>query len=242
MIRIAICDDSEKDANSLKLFCKGSNIVDKLDITVFNNGFDLLKSHSLNKFDILFLDVDMPEIDGISMGKEIRKTDHNSIIIFVTAYPEYAIVGYECEAFFYLLKPSSISKIESVLKRAIEKIGLSHKTHAIKIQNKTIALPITSINYIECCKRHIIYHTDSGDYTTTEKLSSVYESLNKYGFYQVHQGYIVNFSKVKDFDGYTVILKNNCKVLISVRKKREVLLAYSRYVEKLQWMFFLILL
>ena len=65
-------------------------------------------------------------------------------------------------------------------------------------------------------------------------VSLIYESLNKYGFYQVHQGYIVNFSKVKDFDGYTVVLKNNCKVLISVRKKREVLLAYSRYVEKLQ--------
>lgn len=61
----------------------------------------------------------------------------------------------------------------------------------------------------------------------------MYESLSKYGFYQVHQGYIVNFAKVKDFDGYTVVLKNNDKVLISVRKKKEVLLAYSRYIEKL---------
>jgi DNA-binding LytR/AlgR family response regulator len=233
MLRIAICDDSEKDANSLKHFCEASNDIEKLSITVFNNGLDLLKSHSQNRFDILFLDVDMPEIDGISIGKEIRKTDHSSIIIFVTAYPEYAIVGYECEAFFYLLKPASLSKIESVLKRAISKIGLAHKTHAIKIQNRTVALPITDIYYVECCRRHIIYHTEAGEYTTTEKLSSVYESLSKYGFYQVHQGYIVNFAKVKDFDGYTVVLKNNDKVLISVRKKKEVLLAYSRYIEKL---------
>ena len=231
MVRIAICDDSAKDVSSLKLLCESCSTSEILEISTFGSPAELLSAHYSNKYDILLLDIEMPEMNGIDLGKELRKTDTKSIIIFITAYPQYAIESYECAAFWYILKPCTKDKLNSVLNSAIEKLTSYNRSHTIKIRYKTLSLPLTNIHSIEFCKRHTVYHTSTGIYTTTERFADVYNALVKHGFYRVHQGYIVNFSKVKDFDNYTVILKNNEKVLISARKKREVLLAYARYVE-----------
>ena len=231
MVRIAICDDSAKDVSSLKLLCESCSTAEILEISTFESPSELLSAHAAKKYDILLLDIEMPEMNGIDLGKELRKTDAKSIIIFITAYPQYAIDGYECAAFWYILKPCDKDKLNSVLNMAIEKLGALSRSHTIRIHNKTLSLPLESIDYIEFCKRHTVYHTSDGIYTTTERFADVCEALGKYGFYQVHQGYIVNFAKVKDFDNYSVILKANEKVPISIRKKKEVLLAYARYVE-----------
>ena len=234
MIRIAICDDSINDANSLRLCCQSCDLSDTAEISVFYSGIELINSHQNKKFDIILLDVDMPVIDGINTGLKIRSYDKQSIIIFTTSYPQYAIDAYDCEAFHYILKPYSQEKISIVLKKAIEKLGIIHKYHKIKIQNKTQHIPIFNIFYIEYCRKHIIYHLQNHTIETTGKFADVIYELRKYGFYQVHQGYIVNLEKIKDIDKFTIILVNLEKVPISVRKKSEVLLAYAKYVEAYQ--------
>ena len=233
MIKIAICDDCKKDLLCLDDLCRKCNLNDSIRVDLYNDGEKLLLHLNKNSFDIVLLDVDMPKLNGISLGKQIRMIDQNIIIIFCTSYPQYAIEAFDCEAFSYLLKPCTAEKVQEILLRATKKLGMIHKYHIIKIQNKTLRLPISEIYYIEYCQKHIIYHSSTKKYETTGKFFEVYNELKKYGFYQVHQGYIVNLSKVKDFNGYTVILDNDQKVLISVRKKRDVLLAYTKYVEEL---------
>lgn len=233
MINIAICDDVQKDSKNLKSLCLACQLTDHLSFELYDSGNSLISNFSINKFDILFLDIDMPEHNGISIGKQIRALDKNVIIIFCTSYPQYAIEAYDCEAFYYILKPCSQEKLQQVLNRAVKKLGLLHTYHTIKIQNKSLRLPISEIYYIEYCQKHIIYHVNGKKYETTGKFSVVYDELKKYGFFQVHQGYIVNLAKVQDFKGYSAILENGQDVLISVRKKRDVLLAYAKYVEDL---------
>ena len=234
MIKIAICDDFSNDAELLERYCKSCELSDSVKVYIFSNGFDLIKSYEKNKYDIIFLDVEMPNIDGINIGMKIRNIDKQTIIVFATSYPQYAIDAYECEAFHYILKPFSQDKIFTTLKRAVDKLGIIHKYHKIKIKNKTIQIPISDIYYIEYCRKHINYHLQNNVIVTTGKFSDVINELQKYGFYQVHQGFAVNLQKIKDIDKFTIILVNLEKVPISVRKKSEVLLAYAKYVEAYQ--------
>ena len=174
----------------------------------------------------------MPHLDGIEVGKRLRRENKDVIIIFLTSHPEFALDAYECEAFHYLLKPCSMNKLVDVLNRALSRIGILHRYHVIKTKNGSVKLPLSDIYYIECLDRHIIYHMKDGDVTTRDKLSSVYESLRPFGFCRVHQGFVVNMDKIVGIEKDSVLLSDGRSVMMSVRKKTEVSLAYMKYVEK----------
>jgi two-component system response regulator LytT len=231
MLRIAICDDSQSDSAQLEHLCRACKGVCDMEISTFTDSDLFLSECQKKPYDIVFLDVEMPAKNGIDIGKQIRRADDKVVIIFFTSYPEYAIDAYDCEAFGYLLKPISCEKLEDTLGRAIHKLSLSRQYHTVKIHNVVRRIPISDIYYVEYCRKHIIYHTRDESIETTGRFSDVLNELDKYGFYQVHQGYIVNFDKVYDFDGYNVILDDKRSVMISVRKKKEVILAYTKYVE-----------
>lgn len=235
MLKIAICDDTTGDLSQLKQMCESCKLPVSVKTYTYSTGTALLKAARQIDFDIMMLDVEMPEQNGILIGKEIRDLFPHMIIIFCTNYPQYAIEAYDCEAFYYLLKPANAERLHDILNRAIKKIGLMHTTHIVKIHNHIRPIPIADIYYIECQTRHIIYHLkdDKDDIVTSGKINEIYDELSKFGFCMVHQGYIVNLSKVKDFDGYNVILDNNVSVMISIRRKRAVLLEYAQYVEDL---------
>jgi DNA-binding LytR/AlgR family response regulator len=234
MIKLAVCDDSSLDINKLINCFESCRFTETIQISKFKSGELLVEAHKQNSFQIVLLDIDMPNLNGIDVGKMLRKCDEKVLIIFTTSYPQYAIEAYDCEAFHYLLKPISVEKLETVINRAIHKCRITKKYLKIKIQNKVIQLPISEILYIEYCRKHILYHTENRVIETVGRLCDVLDELMNYGFYQVHQGYIVNFAKVQDFCGYSVILNNGQSVMISVRKKSEVLLAYANYVEDFQ--------
>ena len=233
MIRIAICDDSAMDAEHLKSVCESCELPDSPEISVYQSGQSLLAELSAGNFDVIFLDIDMPDSNGIEVGKAIRQEKENAIIIFCTSYPQYAIEAYDCEAFHYILKPCTRERIQDVLLRAINKLGMIRKYHSIKVQNKIIKIPISDIYYVEYCQKHILYHLTDRTIETTGRFSDIYDELKKFGFYQIHQGYIVNFEKVRDFKGFTAVLEDGRNVMISIRKKSDVLLAYAKFVEKL---------
>ena len=234
MVRVAICDDSILDINTLVNCCESCHFTERIQISKFESGELLVEAHKKDPFQIVLLDVDMPKLNGITVGKMLRKSEENVLIIFTTSYPQYAIEAYDCEAFHYLLKPISAEKLETVMNRAIQKCRITKKFIKIKIQNRVIQLPISEILYIEYCQKHVLYHTENRVIETVGRFCDVLDELENYGFYQVHQGYIVNFAKVRDFSGYSVILNNGKSVMISVRKKSEVLLAYANYVEAFQ--------
>ena len=232
MFKLAICDDSARDAEYLRRLCNGFKENAELSVSAFSNGADLLSEHARVIFDIVLLDVDMPGDNGLEIGKALRAISAQTVIIFVTSYPQYAIEAYDCEAFHYLLKPCDEQKLYQVINRAISKLKVTKKYHLIKTQKMTVKLKISEIYYVECCRKHIIYHTQNDSFDTIGTLSETYDLLKEYGFFQVHQGYLVNFEKIKCFSKNDIILDNDRAVMMSVRKKKETLIAYSRYLEK----------
>lgn len=233
-MKIAICDDTLADAKHLYGICSETNILNESETEIFTSAEKLLELYKANPtcFDLLFLDVDMPQINGIELGKKIKAISPQTIIIFTTNYPQFAIDAFDCEAFHYILKPCHKEKVYSVLSKAIDKYKLTHKYHMVKVKNQIRRIAINDIYYIECCRKHIIYHLKNEVVETVDKLSSVYNALSDFGFYQIHQGYIVNFDKVYEFKDSFVVLDDGRTVIISVRKKKEVLLAYAKFTER----------
>ena len=233
MIRIAICEDVKREQQILQSLIKKTRLFSKPSFEFFENGRELIEKYNDGeRYDFVFLDVDMPLLNGLDAGKLINSIDSRAIIVFVTNYPQYAIEAYDCSAFNYLIKDSDFDRFYSVISKAVNKYRTFHQTYKITTKNGIITLNVSDIYFVECCQKHLYFHMENTVYETKKTLSEVYESLFPFGFYQVHQGYIVNFDKVKMVDGHVVVLENDEKVMISVRKKTEVMRSYSKYIRK----------
>lgn len=233
-MKIAVCDDSfEFRKELLDRIQQSIPMSEEITFYEFSSSEELLESYDEEiRYDIIFLDVEMAETSGIDAGIRIRTIDKKVIIIFVSNYSKYAIPAYDCEAFYFVVKPVVQKKFENILSKAIEKYKLIHQYYIIKNKSGIRKIPVKDILFIEIYRKHLIFHMINGRYETIGKISDALCQLCQYGFCQVHQGYLVNMNHIKAFTGYDIILDNGEKVMMSVRKKSDVLRIYADYLER----------
>lgn len=234
-MKIAICDDSPNDASYMKSLCVDVGHVDPAYISVFHHSPDLIKIYQASQrhiFDLIFLDIHMPEANGIQVGQCIRSNDPDAIIVFVTSYSQYAFNAYDCHPYHFLLKPCQPQQIQDILHEVQEQYIKNHQHYIIHTKDRTLRIPLQDIHYIEYCRRHVIYHLNGQEVETTSKLKDVLTTLQPFGFCQIHQGYIVNLEKISEIRDYDVFLSTGEKVPISTRKKSEVVLAFFNYIQR----------
>ena len=231
-MRIAICDDCKSDASEIYRILLSHPLTKTSMIDIYTSSEDFLQIlKKNNKYDVAFLDIEMPGVNGLDLGKSIKATYPDTYIVFITSYSQYSIEAFDCEAFHYLLKPLNKTKADDVISKIVRKYQEHNKFHIIKIKTQTIRIPIKDIYYIECCRKHIIYYLKDISYENVGSISAVYDELKEYGFCQIHQGYIVNMDRIQQFEKNAVILDDGRKVVVSARKRTEVLKTYSKYVE-----------
>lgn len=231
-MRIAICDDSQAARNEIICHLKQICNENEYSVEEFQSAEELLEVFSESAFDIIFLDVEMKKIDGIDAGIKIREQDSKAIIIFISNHSKYALRAYDCEAFYFIVKPIEANKFKSVVQKAIEKYKLFHQYYIIKNRGQLIKLTINDIYYVEIYRKRLIFHTKAEIYETAGKIKEAIKALAPYGFYQTHQGYLVNMNKIKDFNEFDIILDNDERVMVSIRKKADVLKAYAEHLER----------
>lgn len=195
----------------------------------FENPIDSLKYLQENKVDVVFLDINMPELDGMSLGKILTKLNPNIKIIFITAYRDYAAEAFEIKAFDYLLKPYSEKRITEVLNnltmikdnsptKEVEKINKV----TVFLDEKMVVLSLDEIYYIEVSEKESLVYTQNEIYTSKLKISKWEEILPKNKFYRTHRAYIVNLDKIKEvepwFNGTFVLKIQNLKFKVPVSR------------------------
>lgn len=213
-----------------------------------SNGKEAFKFIKRNSPDLVFLDVQMPEMDGFAVLEEIRD-ETLPTIIFVTAYDQYAIRAFDFHAVDYLLKPFSQTRFEKALLHAKERI-LEHppsdditrrqissllenyqnkaaplKRLFLKDQGKIVLLDPETINWIEADDKYVRFHTSEKKYLIRQTLNAVEAELDPQVFARVHRSYIVNLTRISElhpmFNGeYVLILNNGTKLTLS-RNYRE---------------------
>ena len=168
-VKIAICDDNETELavteQAVKEFIFSNKSNDEITLKTFRSGLDLLSfANTSIAFDLLILDIIMPDINGIALAEEIRQKNKDCKIIFLTTSPEFAVNSYDVNAFHYLIKPFQKEKLGTILKRALNDIG-EEKSESILIKDKKCLTKINlhTIVYIESVKHTINFHLIDGN-------------------------------------------------------------------------------
>lgn len=169
----------------------------------------ILRNESI---DLMFLDIEMPQISGIDFLKTLSKRPN---VILTTAYSEYAMDGYELNVVDYLLKPIAFDRFAKAVNKALEQ-GTSGQAETkpneeksadyifVKADKKLIKVRFSDISYIEGLKDYVILHTPSGRIVTLQTMKSLESKLPSTIFMRVHRSYIVNLSNVSIIEGNTI--------------------------------------
>lgn len=232
-MRIAICDDIQ-DYNIhleklLKKYMKDKEISEYV-IKIYNSGSALLKELQVGTIDFLFLDIDMPTLDGFDTAEAVKRLDRDVYIIFVTNDRGGATKGYNYNAKGYLCKPLEQNDIDSLLDRVIDdRVNLyDNGFYRIKIKKEgTAYVRLDDIIYFESFGHDIVAVTHTSKYTFLGKLETVLTELEPKGFVRIHRSYIVNMLHVfRDF-GNKVILKKNGELPVSDKFKKSLQIAFE---------------
>ncbi len=236
-MKICICDDDKIFHKEVKSFLKPFfNESNTPTITDCYSGEELIScSTSSDSFDIIFLDIEMGNINGIEAAEEIRKFSPETIIIFISSHRNYVFDAFKCEALHYIVKPITQTDFDDVFNRALNKYRLYNKCFPIKWNHTRSNLRISDIMYMEGYKRRLLVHTTKKTYDHMGKLTDAYEQLKAHGFIMVHQSFIVNMHYIHSFSKDEIILSDGQAVMVSVRKRAEALEMYDKYIQKWKW-------
>lgn len=229
-MNIAILDDLYTEAESLKHLIQecgeDNNII--CQINIYTSPDKFYTDFTKNNFSALFIDILMPETNGMELARKIRKINYFVPIIFVTTEKSYALEGYEVQAFDYLIKPPQKERISNILNR----ISSSNRECIITIKKnrQTLHIPENSILYAEARGHNVDIHTTANTHTVYMSFKGFTELLpNKKKFFIYNRGAVVNFENVSKISKDFFIMVNDEHLHISRSKIAEMKIKYAEY-------------
>ncbi len=231
MYRVSIVEDNENAGNTLIKFLNEYELQRDMifKVSLFKDALDFLQSFR-NNYDLIFMDIELPDINGMEVVRKIRAQDSKVIVIFVTNMAQYAIRGYEVDAMDFIVKPVSYSAFAIKLDRAVQRLkSTAHKVIWINERTDKRRLRVEDIKYVEVSHHNVIYHTTEGNYTTYDQLNNVQNILEPYKFALCNRYLLVNSRFVTAIEEFSVTVAGE-KLQISRNKKKSFLISLNEYL------------
>ncbi len=219
MIKIAIVDDVRVNIDYIELevnkFFGNKSI--PFSVSCYENSRNFIYDIEENQyFDIFFLDIEMPNIDGLELAKTINRTFSESYVVFITSHMEYVIEGYELNIYRYIPKFLIDKKLPLALKDLTTEILKREKeSYIIKTNSRFEKIFYKDIYYIFKEGKNSIFVTASGESRERKSISDVYNDLNSEEFLIIDRGFIVNTPHIMKIHNNLVILRNGINLSIS---------------------------
>ena len=220
MIRVAIVEDEDKEAALLEEYLQryGKKYGETFSSVRYTNAVDFLTGYR-SEYDIVFMDIELRLMDGMDACFKLREMDQKINIIFVNNMAQYAVKGYEVQAFYYIVKPISYYNLESCLGRAIKQIGLNGDDEIrLSLQKGVVRIRVSRLYYVEVAGHHLIWHTQDGNFENSGTLKAA-ESKLPAGFSRCNNCYLVNLRHVTGIDGYEVKVGEDTLAVSHARRK-----------------------
>lgn len=220
-MKIGICDDSKTDRERLRGLLEeyGQQEHQQLEYTEYESGVALCKdAEMLKSYDLVFLDINMDDMDGLKTAKQIKEVCPNLHIILVTAYMNYALDGYKVKASRFLLKDDLEQTIYECMKDMQKEIGQKAQVVCFPFVEGKISLRADEIIYIETSRHKNLFYTKNQTYSIYKKLDDIEVILKGMGFVRIHQSFLVNMNYIEKISSYIMTLNNGKE--ISVPKSR----------------------
>lgn len=228
-MRIAICDGERETTIYLKEWIEAQKTED--EVTTFFLAEDLLRSNQT--FDLVFLDIQMPGIDGIQAAKKLREEKIQSLIVFVTGEKEYVFDAFDVNAFHYLLKPIDEKKLGGVLNKARKYIrdrSLDNDSVIIKTRRNHFNIKKSEILYVESQRKKCEIYTMNRCVECYGTMKEFEELLGS-SFYRCHRGYLVNMDKITGYTADTIQLEKDQWIYLSKNRYADFVRTYMKYIK-----------
>jgi DNA-binding LytR/AlgR family response regulator len=225
MINIAICDDDVLFTGQMDTMLNDlakKSFIDT-EIEIYEDGQELADLiNQGERFDIIFLDIEMKREDGISAAKRIRKIDKNVLIVYVTSHENYMKNSFDVRPFRFLTKPMEYNVYEKCFHEACEEITTENYYFRYRYQRVNWKVLIKDILYFESQKRKILIVTEQEIFIMYGKMNEIEKNLSgeKINFLRVHQSFLVNYRHVEGQAYDHIIMDNGQTIAISEDRRR----------------------
>lgn len=224
MYRVAVVEDVPAEQDALKRYLTryGQEAGWSFDVTVYGTGDDFLQAPQ--DFDLVFMDIEMPGLDGMESAHLWRSWAPETPLVFVTNLANYALKGYEVDAFGFLVKPVGWSDFKRVMEKARALMeARDHASLAVPTRDGTYSVPYRTLAYIEVSNHDLIYHLTDRDEPLWGKgpLKNVESQLEEGPFVRISSCYLVNMDHVKRVSSTGVLLSTGESLEFSRPRKKE---------------------
>lgn len=230
-MRIAVVEDEKTYRNTLLSYLKQFQEETGLTIEIkeFENGNQIVWDYHSN-YDAVFMDIEMPGMDGMEAARCIRKVDEQVVIVFITNVARYAVQGYEVGALDFIVKPVTYTSFKMKMQKIVRQTKRNRETSITLAKNDEMyKVPSSSVYYVEVCNHQLIYHTDQGEIAVWKSLKSVEKSLESMHFAKCNSCYLVNLLHVQGVKKDSVFVEGD-ELKISRGRKAEFMKAVADYM------------
>lgn len=220
MIRIAVVEDQKKWSDLITSFLNRYRQETKtsFEVSYFTNGEDFIKSYKKDQ-NLIFMDVAMPKKNGLETSKELRKIDKEVSLVFLTEMAQYAIEGYEVNAYDFLIKPMEYDFFKIKMDKFVAHIQSTSDSYFIINNANTICkIKFSDIKYVESIKHYVYFHCKEDTVRTRDSLDNVKEKLKGGNFSEINRSLIVNLAFVDNYSNNDVVIGRETLPLSRVYK------------------------
>ena len=231
MIRVAIVEDEAAVREQLAGYVQRCTrqYGTLFEVTMFTDGLEILEEYR-PVYDIIFLDVEMPQLDGMETARRIRALDSEVQLIFITNMAQYAIKGYAVGALDYVLKPVPYFAFSQQLQKAVGQLTRRARQYlAVPVDGGMRRVDAAEVYYIESDGHRINFYTENGDFSAPGTLKTWEEKLENSAFVRCNSGYLVNLAHVSGVQQNTVQVGPH-ELQISRPKRKAFLAALADYI------------
>lgn len=231
MIKVAIVEDDRDERarirECLSYYAETEGL--SFDIAEFSTGNTFIGNYR-PQYDIVFMDIEMPGMNGMEAAKAMRRMDPSVVLIFVTNMAQYAVSGYSVEALDFVVKPINKYSFAMKLQRAVARIRKNTDEYIlVKTAKEAYKVPVSSITYLEVSGHYVTYHTIQDEYTEYTTLKEAYGKINKTHFVFCNRSCLVNLYYVTYVDPDNVTVGGD-KLQLSRPQRKTFLTALSDYM------------
>lgn len=231
MLKLLIVEDDDETAKTIEKFLTRyfSRTETEIEVGRYKDAQSFLGTYPRDA-DVVFMDIELPGMNGMDAVRELRKTDGDVTVIFVTNLAQYAVSGYEVNAFDFIVKPVSYGSFSMKLRRLVEYLGTKRNCEiCVSTRRGKVLVRASDIKYVEIMRHVVTYHTVNGNVVGSGTLKNVMAMLDGLPFALCNRCYLVSLQYVTEIVGKEVCVGGE-KLLIAAPRRKEFLTAFNEYL------------
>lgn len=231
-MKVAICDDnkllSEHFAVTIENLIEQHNLYNfHFCYSAFTNPLQLVAEHQVEPFDVVFLDIEMPNLDGFAVADKLYEVNNSIYILYLTSYSKFAVSSIKHRVYRYILKNEPDELKEGII-QLLKDLSTLNIRFRFTYRDEAYSIPYSSIMCFESKHNKVAIHTIGKTYETVTTLKEL-QTVLPHNFHRCHSGFIVNVSNIQNIEQNVLLLNSNMQIPLSRKYKQEVIRSFLHY-------------